>query len=403
MIIIHRENEGQDEGSGEDGDPKKAKFGANPGFEDQANFDSARIAAKARMSANRRRHTYGRKGSNAAKKNPLLEQSLKAVIEETDEDLEEYSVQETNNNNVEKASNLHIQSENQSLVELINKVSKPSGAQGEARLGESGSFSSGSSMSEVENQDLKNGRQLAISQGFVLQPDLNQLLKDKRENLLPPISRDRVYTLILDLDETLIHYCQIDEKEEPQNSNSGLSAPRTSNISSATNLTAQSSPKKKHLFLVRPYVKTFLKQVSDHYELVIFTASAQSYADYILDILDPENQYISYRLYRRHCDRRGDEYIKDLSKLGRELSKTLIVDNNCRNFRIQPDNGILIKSWTGEEGDEALMTLAPFLEQIVVEAYPDVRVAMKQIRKIAEMTEDAEIESSDGLAGSSGD
>lgn len=33
--------------------------------------------------------------------------------------------------------------------------------------------------------------------------------------------------------------------------------------------------------------------------------------------------------------------------LGRPDAKTLIVDNIAANYRLQPNNGILIKSWYG--------------------------------------------------------
>lgn len=96
------------------------------------------------------------------------------------------------------------------------------------------------------------------------------------------------------------------------------------------------------------------------YELVIFTAGLQDYADYILDRLDTQN-WISHRLYRNHCDLQGNVFQKDLSKLGRDLSKTLIVDNSAENFQLQPDNGIYIKSWYDDPEDKALPQLAPLL------------------------------------------
>lgn len=55
-------------------------------------------------------------------------------------------------------------------------------------------------------------------------------------------------------------------------------------------------------------------------------------------------------------------YIKDLSKLGRPLQKTIIVDNVAENFSKQPDNGIFIKSWFDDTSDTALIELAPLLK-----------------------------------------
>lgn len=57
---------------------------------------------------------------------------------------------------------------------------------------------------------------------------------------------------------------------------------------------------------------------------------------------------ISHRLYRQHTTSNGQSCIKDLSLLGRDLSKVIIVDNLPDNFQLQPENGISIQSWTGE-------------------------------------------------------
>ena len=77
---------------------------------------------------------------------------------------------------------------------------------------------------------------------------------------------------------------------------------------------------------VRPYAEEFLQIMNKYYELVIFTAAMQDYADWVLDNLDT-NKIISYRLYRQHAVRNGAVFIKDMSKLGRDLSKVIIVDN----------------------------------------------------------------------------
>lgn len=84
-------------------------------------------------------------------------------------------------------------------------------------------------------------------------------------------------------------------------------------------------------FLVRPGARWFLKEMAKCYELVIFTAAMQDYADWVLDCLDSE-RLISYRLYRQHTRRTNHVYIKDLSFLGRDLSKCVIVDNVASNF-----------------------------------------------------------------------
>jgi CTD small phosphatase-like protein 2 len=70
--------------------------------------------------------------------------------------------------------------------------------------------------------------------------------------------------------------------------------------------------------------------------------------------------------------------------LGRDLSKTIIVDNIPSNFKLQPKNGIYITTWTGEEGDCCLLNLMPVLELLVKKQVPDVRVGLEEISKYME-------------------
>ena len=72
--------------------------------------------------------------------------------------------------------------------------------------------------------------------------------------------------------------------------------------------------------------------------------------------------------------------LKDLSKIGRPLEKTIIVDNIADNFLLQKDNGIFIKSWFDDMNDTALSELAPLLKQIVKKQVPDVRDALRKFR-----------------------
>ena len=104
--------------------------------------------------------------------------------------------------------------------------------------------------------------------------------------------------------------------------------------------------------------------MSQIYELVIFTAAMQDYADWVIDQVDIGN-WISHRLYRQHTTTDEDgTLIKDLSRIGRDLSKIIIVDNIAENFQKQPQNGILIKSWYDDPKDDALFELGPLLKII---------------------------------------
>ena len=174
---------------------------------------------------------------------------------------------------------------------------------------------------------------------FIIQPfDTNKLLPSK--TVL------KNYTLVLDLDETLIHF---------------------------------SESKKGGEFFLRPYSKEFLIEMSKYYEIVIFTAALKDYADWIIDRIDLEKK-ISHRLYRRNTTKQNGVYLKDLSKIGRKLNKSLIVDNNPENFMLQPENGIYIKSWYNDPEDRALEELALVLKNISLKEYGDIRDGLREYR-----------------------
>jgi CTD small phosphatase-like protein 2 len=66
--------------------------------------------------------------------------------------------------------------------------------------------------------------------------------------------------------------------------------------------------------------------------------------------------------------------------LGRDISKTLIVDNVAENFQLQPDNGVFIRTWIDDPTDNALDELAPLLKEIAVRNVKDVREALRVFR-----------------------
>lgn len=70
---------------------------------------------------------------------------------------------------------------------------------------------------------------------------------------------------------------------------------------------------------------------------------------------------IAYRLYRQHTSQNGPFLVKDLSLLGRDMSKTIIIDNISDNFVSQPDNGIFISTWYDDANDNYLSEITPLL------------------------------------------
>ena len=163
---------------------------------------------------------------------------------------------------------------------------------------------------------------------------------------LPNNLENTTYTLVLDLDETLSHF---------------FFTP-----SGGT-------------FLIRPYCFKFLEEMKKIFEIVIFTAATKDYADSILDVIDPDNKYINHRLYRSHTTICNFTFVKDLSKIGRNLNRTIIVDNLADNFKLQPNNGIQIGTWTDDMKDTQLNDLGLILKQIVEKKPDDIRTIIKKL------------------------
>jgi len=113
----------------------------------------------------------------------------------------------------------------------------------------------------------------------------------------------------------------------------------------------------------RPGVDEFLLEMAKHYEIVIYTASLNKYADPLLDLLDPHN-VIRTRLFRESCVYYEGNYVKDMSLIDRNLKQAIIIDNSPSSYIFHPENAIDCTSFIDDPNDRELDQIASFLTGI---------------------------------------
>lgn len=164
--------------------------------------------------------------------------------------------------------------------------------------------------------------------------------------------------LFLDLDETLIH-SDFNNKFDYWDAQIQIEVEEGSTA--------------KLNILIRPYLTEFLEFVSQKFNVVLFTAGLESYAEAIIEYIDPMEQYFHLKLFRDSCLEFKNFFIKDLSILSTfGLKDMIIVDNCVFSFARNLKNGILVTSYYNDTLDEELLNLMNYLENNLIDV-KDVR------------------------------
>ena len=173
--------------------------------------------------------------------------------------------------------------------------------------------------------------------------------------------------LLLDLDETLIHADFNNEyvNNEINKYDKIISFEDENEIISVG-------------IFIRNGLNIFLKELSKDFIIGIFTASYKNYADAIINYIDPNKNYIKFRLYRDNCIQINNISIKDLRILkGIDLKNVILVDNSMYSFANQLNNGILINSFYCDKNDVDLFSVMNYLKCFVNNA-DDIREVNKE-------------------------
>mmetsp|Transcript_38787 Transcript_38787/g.77768 ORF Transcript_38787/g.77768 Transcript_38787/m.77768 type:complete len:355 (+) Transcript_38787:230-1294(+) len=187
--------------------------------------------------------------------------------------------------------------------------------------------------------------------------------KDSTQTL-PPLLPEKInpnkVTLILDLDETLVH-SSFQPVENPD-----------------FVIPVEVDGAVHRVFVCkRPGVDEFMRTVGELFEVVVFTASLDKYANPVLDLLDKTNS-VHFRLFREACVMADGSLVKDLTRLGRDLHKIIIVDNSPTSYMLQPQNAVPISSWFDDVEDRQLNNLLPWF--VGVAKADDVLPSLSELR-----------------------
>ncbi|KAI5477472.1 NLI interacting factor-like phosphatase [Pseudohyphozyma bogoriensis] len=190
-------------------------------------------------------------------------------------------------------------------------------------------------------------------------------------------------TLVLDLDETLIHSTSRPYPRRGKGGKAGQLKVRLVEVVLDGRSTVYTVYK-------RPWVDFFLRKVSAWYTVIIFTASLPEYADPVIDWLDGGDGgggMVGGRLFRSvsrssaagfllgvvelvrkwagwDCRHSNGSYVKDLSVVDADLSRVCLVDNSPASYAINQANGIPIEGWINDPDDECLLDLLPMLDSL---------------------------------------
>lgn len=126
---------------------------------------------------------------------------------------------------------------------------------------------------------------------------------------------------------------------------------------------------------LRPGLHAFLTAVSELADVVLYTAGLPGYASPLCDALDPSRSLLPVRLFRpTTVAAGGHSCVKDLAPLGRDLRRTVLVDNSPFSFLLQPACGLPAHPFDGDGADDHLLSsVLPLLRELAADPGLDIR------------------------------
>ena len=192
---------------------------------------------------------------------------------------------------------------------------------------------------------LKNNKDLKEKMS-VIENEENKILQNieaSNQKLLPEFdSKKYKYTIFIELDETLVHYC-----EEGEN----------------------------YFVKVRLGSESFLEYIKTFCEIIIVSTSSKEYSDIIIDNLNKKGDVIKHRIYVE------DNMLLDLSKINRDMNKCFFISHEANFMKEPEDNSIILKGFYGDETDKEFIKLENEFKKIEkIENNKDIKEIIKEIQ-----------------------
>ena len=176
----------------------------------------------------------------------------------------------------------------------------------------------------IDNNNISNRNSKRIK--------LNIIENKIEKYLLPKIKSNYKYSLVLDLDETLICI--------KRDNNNKIKHDKFNNLMT---------------LILRPGLLDFLHKMKKLYELILFSLGTSEYVSPIIKNIEKKEKFFEHILYREHVtyDDNGN-FFKNLNLLNRDVKNILIVDDNSKNFKYHKSNGICIKPFYGDLNNDKI-------------------------------------------------
>lgn len=215
-----------------------------------------------------------------------------------------------------------------------------------------------------------------ITEGLRFSNDEVSLLKRRNSEYL--FSKEKLQ-LVLDLDHTLLHAAKLKRltAEEMCIKNKEDSSEDISNISLF-------QLENGYLVKLRPYVRKFLQEASEMFEMYVYTMGSRTYAKQMGKLLDPEGKYFNCRLICREDLERG-MLRKTLNLVLGEENGIIILDDTELVWKNHSKNLIVVEKYNYfNEGKSGSMNPKSYSEKKTEESETNGVLInlLKSLRKI---------------------